>query len=302
MNFRQLVWIAAITSTATLAQASTMQAISDVPGLTEQDHIDYGAQFTSVGRVDGHFSGSGVLIAPNWVLTAAHVADFSDPDEIEFTVGGQVYHSAEVILHPDYVTFSSNHEADIALVRLETPIGDITPATMWRFGQATDLIGRTAGWVGFGQGGDGLTGATGSYGKRGFTNVIDYTGDQIGVTAGAFVSDFDRIDGSENLSEHSDPNPTALEGNVTPFDSGGGVFTQVDNLDYLVGVISFRGVVDGSHNSDYGDLSGAINLHGYLDWIETTSGVAAVPEPGHFAALAGLAALGLIVALKRRRA
>lgn len=286
---------------ATLAHASTMQAPSDVPGLTEQDHIDLGAQYASVGELDGAFSGSGVLIAPNWVLTAAHVADYSDNDEMTFTIGGQVYQSAEVILHPDYVTFASDHANDLALVRLDTAVGDIGPAKLWRFGQATDVMGLETSWVGYGQGGTGLTGAKGIYQKRGFTNVIDYTGADIGVTPDAMVTDFDRIDGSENADERSDPTPSPLEGNVTPLDSGGGVFAEFGELDYLIGVISFGGALDGVIDSDYGDLSGAINLHNYLGWIETTSGVVAVPEPGHFALLAGLAMLAVGMAARRRK-
>lgn len=286
---------------AALVHASTMQAPSDVPDLTEQDHIDYGAQFTSVGQLDGHFSGSGVLIAPNWVLTAAHVADASDDNEMVFTIGGQTVNSAEVILHPDYIRFASDHADDVALVRLDSSVSGIDPAQLWSFGQATDVLGRTSSWIGYGQGGTGLTGAQGTYEKRGFTNVIDYTGTDLGVTPEAFATDFDRIDGSENANAQSDPTPTALEGNVTPLDSGGGVFTDIDGLDYLIGVISFRGVIDGSHDSDYGDLSGAINMHNYLGWIETTSGVAAVPEPGHFAAFAGLAMLGVGIAARRRK-
>lgn len=281
------------------ASASTRIATEDAPSITDADYVNYAANFPSVGKLKGAFSGSGVLISDQWVLTAAHVADFSK--SMTFTIGDHVVGSSEIIVHPDYQSFSSNHAYDLALVRLETAIGDITPAQLWEFSSPDGVLGREGSWVGYGQGGDGLTGAMGAtYALRGFTNMIEYTGDEIGVTADAFVADFDRPDGSENFNEKSDPIPTALEGQLTPFDSGGGVFTQIGDFDYLIGINSFRGVTDGSFNSDYGDLSGAINLQPFIDWIETTTGVMAVPEPGHFAAIAALAMLG-VVARRRRR-
>jgi hypothetical protein len=73
----------------------------------------------------------------------------------------------------------------------------------------------------------------------------------------------------------SDAFPTEFEGNVSPGDSGGGVFLEGQ----LVGIVSFQAQLDGSQNAAYGDLSGATRLSLYEDWIFETSGIRAIPEP-----------------------
>ncbi len=81
----------------------------------------------------------GMLVSPDFVLTAAHCVDRGDASGLEVVVGvtnlGNVPTTArrrnvtEIILHPDYRTdfFTGTIFADIALLRLETPITDITP-------------------------------------------------------------------------------------------------------------------------------------------------------------------------------
>ena len=80
----------------------------------------------------------GMLVSQDYVLTAAHCVEFQNASSLEVVVGvtnlGNVPSTArrrnvtEIIIHPDFRSDSDfNLFADVALLRLENPITDITP-------------------------------------------------------------------------------------------------------------------------------------------------------------------------------
>lgn len=265
--------------------------------VADANYLSLATQHTSVGRVsiaNSGFVASGVLIAENWVLTAAHLMDNNNAPTT-FRLGASSYGIAERILHPDY---NGNLALgnDIALFRLSTAVTDITPATLFSGESEVGGVGTS---VGFGMTGNGLTGINFSGGagtKRAGQNTVDALGSVFGLDADILVYDFDNPAGG-SINSLGTADALAMEYLIAFGDSGGGMFQTIGGSNVVTGITSFLASVDGATDGTYSDLGGATRVSSYRPFIEqhVTSAVF-IPEP---AALAVLVLSGF--AMLRRR-
>ena len=307
----------------------------------QQQYLDLAQspQFASTGRfsitrgIPG-FNGSGVLVGDRWVLTAAHL--IQGAVDMKFIVGGSEYAAEGWVIHQRY-DGELRDGFDLGLVRLATPVTNVTPAILNRSKREQ---GQLATILGFGRTGNGIDGGQPlgevDFLGRGGTNTIDGTidfkqgfGTYLSKLKGrVFVYDFDNpTNPADNVM--GSPVPTDLEFLISQGDSGGPTFIDFGRGDgpVLAGIHSFGEFRDERDDSDYGDIGGDIRVAMHRSWIAKTirrgdlgraipgfvtptSGTtesalvsqAGLPEPSAaFVALHVLAARGLLARPVRRR-
>ena len=154
-----------------LVFAGCVEAVTIRRDRDESDYFDLADQYQYECVCQLNCGGSGILIAPTYVLTAAHILQGVDAVSIVVSFKDSPIRStaASYEVNPDFLTVVLG--SDIAVIRLQEPILDVTPAELY---SGTDEVGKLAIIVGYGIGGDGISGAVGGTNeKRAGHNVID---------------------------------------------------------------------------------------------------------------------------------
>jgi secreted trypsin-like serine protease len=305
----------------TSAQSSLAGFIRHDRPVSAYNELALKPEFAATGYVyhpSVGFWHTGTLVAPNIVLTSAHAFD---PDmtgivtrpvrEVVFgfhhqPLTGKTYRVSHVIPHMFWPLKAPQH--DVALLYLEEPVEDVTPARI----TTKKPHGLTGVSVGYGIQGDGLGNELVGANQRLASEVqIDYVGpedghlldylglapefaEEVGTTIRA---DFDHPDGSTNT--YGGQYPLNLEGGTATGDSGGPLFIQ-DEQGWAVAGVLFGGF------NPYGDMGGYGNVSIWTPlYLEDTQsflrqfGVEVVPEPSSIA-LALMGATGIFWMRRRR--
>ncbi len=199
------------------------------------------------------YDGMGMLIAPLWVLSAAHVAtELSLENAIE--IGGVSHTVEKIFLHPGFRNYSEIEmaENDIALIQLKQSVENVSPLLLYA---SKDEVGRTVTFVGRGDFGTGLTGPDSVDGKmRKATNQVEEADDQWLMF---------RFDAPPECAE--------LEGISGPGDSGGPALIQMSEGWAIAGVSSGQGS-SSFGEGHYGVWEYYTRVSFQLDWIESVVG------------------------------
>ncbi len=215
--------------------------------------------YQSVGRIAGSASASGVLVAPNYVLTAAHVTGTS------FTLPSGTDTRVWRVVHPGW-TGEVGNGYDLTIWRLSTLNLTETPAALYT---DDDEVGQIGIMVGYGRTGDGLTGDINPSGtKRAGPNVFDVAGTGLGYPDHLLLADFDNPTPFSGDNRFGRWQPLDHEFCIASGDSGGGMFLEDGGTEKLAGIHSFLSYIDGTANADYGDAMAVTRVSQFLDWIE----------------------------------
>lgn len=241
----------------------------DVPDLRHRMAI---SEFPALADVPGE--GHGVLIAPQWVVTAAHVVSWQHSVDV-VVVGGTPRAVRRLVIHPgfrtppqamvdaalesgDWSAYFEFQEAtdDIALIELAEPVRDVAPARIYSgpaMGKVVRLMGRGA--TGTGSKGHHLHGPNRTDLRHGYNEISVSDGRWLGYT-------FDKP-----------PAALPLEASTGSGDSGGPMLVAMGDEWHVAGITAWkRGQVDGTEVrlGRYGETGYGVRLAHYADWIGKT--------------------------------
>ena len=242
-------------------------------------YVALARQFPCVGAIGT--LGDGTLVAPRWIVTAAHVARGAQRrlSPVTVRIGSRDYAVTAVFIHPAWTDLGRH---DIALLQLAEPVKGVAPAHLF---DRSDEAGAIAYLVGNGKTGVGATRARIDDGQfRAATSRIDST------DAGAIFFSFD-----------APPGGTELEGAPSGGDSGGPALLREGSLVYVAGISSagFDGIAG---PASYGALDVYTRVSTHRAWADSVMNGQVAPTSAAPAAAAPTVAVSLPETPAGRRA
>ncbi len=222
------------------------------------------------GQSTASVIGSAVLVAPRWVLTAAHVVDALDSASYRVTLDGDTVLIDSLVRHPQYHATKDSLYVDLALLHLvrALPREAVASLSTRRVTSGTAIVS-----VGYGRmAAANDPSATNSGSRHAFQNVIDTLG--AGNAPRSFIgSDLDHPMDS-TMSTTGSPQAMSLEGNINGGDSGGGLFVSDAGRWRLAGIAAMSSydrerLEAFSRFGFYGSLSFWTRLDNQLSWIRS---------------------------------
>lgn len=220
--------------------------------------------------VDLPQEGHGVLIAPKWVVTAAHAVEQLELREI--TLHGKRRNVKCVFVHPGYtrlpkeLTEGDSKPAmdflrsfhDIALLELDSAVFDVAPIAANR---STNELGMEVTIYGKGKTGNGVNGQNPGGPHR---TALRRASNTITRVEGQWL--IYRFDGDSSAHQH--------EGMLGNGDSGGPVLIRENGNWLLVGLASWKyweGDMEHFKAGFYGQDSYQLRISHYSDWIDSVT-------------------------------
>lgn len=222
----------------------------------------------------------GSLIAPGWVITAAHCV-FDDSgttrpagdievmlDETDLTAPSpRIVGLSQVLPHPDYDENSLNN--DVALLLLDTPQNDLATASLTDASaqQAAEIVIpdnlETLGW--------GATNRTENKDGLEFPDKLQYVRLQY-LPFNECQNHWGGLTDNMLCAWEPDPPEDKEDGQDTCFgDSGGPLFLTQNLAPLIIGVTSFGDGVCGMDENGDQIPGGYAKVINYLEWIEATT-------------------------------
>jgi secreted trypsin-like serine protease len=256
----------------TLAIAGSASAVVIRDDVNDAKYRLASSEFRPLADLPGE--GHGVLIAPQWVVTAAHAVAWQDKVDT-VVIDGASRKVEKVIFHGGYkklpqelvdaaikagdatpaMDFLASSD-DIALVKLTMPVSDVQPARILSAaaaGSTVEIIGKGA--TGTGSLGHNPQGPNRTELRHAFSTLS--------TSQGRWMS----------YEFRQPPGALPMEGSAGNGDSGGPLLITVQGERQLVGLTSWKRVSGNPSEfrpGRYGQVNYAVRLAHYLDWMQAT--------------------------------